>query len=443
MKLLFLHPNQPSQFKLTASEFAKDPANEVVFLSQRNLEIRLPGVRLLGFKETTPELGQTARFAKKFNEGCVRATAVASVCAGLKQSGFVPDVIVAHSGWGDGFYLRSIFPDTPQLNYMEFFFQPEGADLDFFPGVEVGPNVLAARSTDNAIHMLNFFNADWCMSPTYWQRSVHPPEMHEKISVLHEGVDTDVCQPRQWAEYRLPDGRVLNPDTDEIVTHVERHFDRYRGFETFFKSIEIIQQRRPNAHVVIVGKEGAGYSSKHPDPYAEMIRNGSYDRNRTHFVGHLSYPAYLKLLQVSAAHVYLTYPFVLSWSLLEAMAIGCPLACSDSAPVREVADDGKHCLMFDFFDPVALSDCVDRLLDDRARGRGLGAAARQRIVEQYQARDLLPMAMQLIEDVAHGRKPPPAAERIRQWNQRWGREDQAWQDAVPLFRKPSPRLRPS
>lgn len=432
MKVLFIHPNQPSQFKLPALEFAKDPANEVIFLSQKNLEVVLPGVKVIGFKGAVPADERPHKFARRFNEGCHRATDVASICLRLKQQGFVPDVIVAHSGWGDGMYLRTVFPDTPQLNYMEFYFQPQGADLGFIPGTKPGPNVLAARSTDNAIHAVNFFNADWCITPTFWQKSVHPRDMHHKMSVLHEGVDTQLCAPQEWKQCQLPNGRVLNPQTDEIITHVERHFDRYRGFPTFLESIDIIQKRRPNAHIVIVGKEGLGYSPK-PGSFQEMIRQAPFDRNRTHFLGHLNYTDYLKLLQVSAAHVYLTYPFVLSWSLLEAMSIGCPIACSDTPPVKEVAESGKDCLMFDFFDATALADRVDTLLDDRKLARRLGAAAREKIVAQYDVRALLPMAMQLIRDVAAGEKPVPAAQTIQKWNQKWGREDERWQASIPLF----------
>lgn len=433
MKVLFLHPNQPSQFKLPAIEFAKDPANEVVFLSRKNLEVTLPGVRVIGFSENLPPGEHPHQFIRKFSHGCHRARAVATLCLQLKQQGFVPDVIVAHSGWGDGMYLRTIFPDTPQLNYMEFFFQPHGADLGFAPDQKAPPNLLATRSTDNAIHMMNFFNADWCLSPTYWQKSVHPVAMHDKISVLHEGVDTELCAPRQWDEYRLPNGQVLNPRSDEIITHVERHFDLYRGFPTVIKAIGLIQQRRPNAHVVIVGKEGQGYGASKQGTFRELIKQTTFDRNRTHFVGHLNYPDYLKLLQVSSAHIYLTFPFVLSWSFMEAMSVACPIACSNTAPVKEVAVGGKHCLMFDFFDPAALADCVDALLNDREYGRRLGAAARQQICAQYDVRDLLPMAMQLIRDLASSNVPAPAARAIQLWNEKWGREERNWQEMIPLF----------
>jgi glycosyltransferase involved in cell wall biosynthesis len=147
----------------------------------------------------------------------------------------------------------------------------------------------------------------------------------------------------------------------------------------------------------------------------------------------LAYEKYLRLLQVSSVHVYLTVPFVLSWSFLESMSAGCALVCSDSAPVREVAEDGKHCLMFDFFDAKALADRVDTLLDDRALAARLGAAARQRVIEQYDVRELQPRMAQLIREIAANGRPAAGPDSIASWNQRWGRDDPEWQRAVGLF----------
>jgi len=437
MKLLFLHPNQPSQFKWPAIEFAKDPANEVVMLSQKNLEVPVPGVEVIGFGGRVPADARPHPFAHKFNAGCHRARDVAVACLRLKQRGFVPDVIVAHSGWGDGMYLKSVFPDVPQLAYMEFWFQPRGADLGFDPTRTPSAEVIATRATDNAIHAMNFFNADWCITPTFWQKSVHPRDMHGRISVLHEGVDTELVAPMAGQLFELPDGRVLDPAKHEIVTHVERHFDRYRGFPTFLESVALIQRERPNAHVVVVGKEGLGYSGPKKGHFAQMIAEADFDRARTHFVGYLSYEKYVRLLQVSSAHIYLTFPFVLSWSFMEAMAAGCAIAASDTAPVREMARDGEHCLMFDFFDPKALAERVVALLEDRALAARLGAAARQRMVEQYDMRLLQPRMKQLILDVAAQRRPSEGPDSIAEWNRRWGRDDPEWQRQAGLFQPTS------
>lgn len=432
MKILFIHPNQPSQFRRPAIELASDSSNEVVFLSRKNLEIQLPNVKVIGFHEKDTEAVKSDSFSTKVVAGSLRATAVASVCLALKQQGFIPDIIVAHSGWGDGLFLKTVYPSVPQLNYMEFFFQPIGADLDFEPSSSSGPNILAARAMDNTIHMANFFNADWCVSPTYWQRSVHPIEMQSKISVLHEGVNTKLCVPKQWDTYELPNGKVLNPLTDEIVTHIQRQFDKYRGFETVIRAVEEIHRRRPNAHILIVGKEGESYTPSKPGYYKNMINEADCDRSRVHFLGHLSFQDYIKVLQVSSANIYLTYPFVLSWSFMEAMAVGCPMICSNTSPVAEVAEDQKNCLMFDFFDASELADSVDRVLDDRTFGKRLGVAAREKIVQQYDRGQLSTMMIELIKNIATGKGPSEAANKITTWNNRWGREEESWQRNIPL-----------
>ena len=199
---------------------------------------------------------------------------------------------------------------------MEFWFQPTGADLGFDKRRAPPAEVIATRATDNAIHALNYFDSDWCITPTFWQKSVHPRDMHSRLSVLHEGVDTEVVKPNPGQTFTLPDGRVLDPAKHEIITHVERHFDRYRGFPTFLASLDLIQRQRPNAHVVVVGKEGLGYSGPKKGHFAQRIEQTPFDPERVHFVGYLSYEDYVNLLQVSAANIYLTYPFVLSWSFM-------------------------------------------------------------------------------------------------------------------------------
>src|SRR4249919_3952795 len=205
MKLLFLHPNQPSQFRFPAMEFAKEPGNEVVMLSQKNLDVVVPGVEVIGFGGRVPREATPHPFAKRINNACFRARDVVATCHRLRERGFEPDVIVAHSGWGDGMFLRTIYPDVPMLSYMEFWFRPRGADLGFDPAVQPRPQVYSTRVVDNAMLATNFFESDWCITPTFWQKSVHPIEMHARISVLHEGVDTALVAPSPGQTYRLPD----------------------------------------------------------------------------------------------------------------------------------------------------------------------------------------------------------------------------------------------
>lgn len=430
MNVLFIHPNQPAQFEFAATELARSPGNQVIMLSRTNLNVRLPGVRIIGFNDGPQEEKTKIPILEKFNFGAIRAIEVARLCMKLKQEGFQPDVVVAHSGWGDAIYIKTVFPETPLINYMEFYNQPKGGDVDFFSKSQQPPNALAKATTINAVHALNFFNADACITPTYWQRSVHPREMHQKIQVLHEGVDTNRCKPNEKAFVTLPNGLRLDRQNHEIITHVERIFDRYRGFPTFLKAVEIIQSRRPEAHVLIIGKDGDGYSQGN---FKKLISNTNLDPKRTHFLGHLQYGDYLKVLQVSSAHVYLTAPFVLSWSFLEAMAVGCPMVCSSTPPVTEIGTDTENCLMFDFFNSDKLADAVEVLLKDKAYAQKLGNAARKKITEQFERNKLLSMFLKLITDMAEGRGSSSATQVISDWNKQWGREDECWQQSVPLF----------
>jgi glycosyltransferase involved in cell wall biosynthesis len=429
LNILFIHPNQPAQFEFAACELARNEGNRVVMLSRTNLSIRMPKVELRPFGDGPLPGGGKLPVLQKFNQASSRAIAVARQCAKLKQEGFVPDIIVAHPGWGDALLVKTIFETSPLLNYMEFYNQPRGTDLDFFPGAKRTFQTMAGATTVNAMHALNFFNADCCITPTYWQRSVHPPEMHPRINVLHEGVDIDRCRADIEATFELKDGRILDREC-EVVTHVERTFDNYRGFPTFLRAMEIVQQRRPQTHFLIVGVDHEGYS---PGSFREQIRKANLDRNRTHFLGHLTYEGYLKVLQLSSAHIYLTAPFVLSWSFLEAMAVACPLACTNTPPVAEVAKDGRDCLMFDFFKPRELADAVDRLLDDRVLAKALGRAARDKVVAEYDRNRLLPIFLQLISDIASGQGAAEAEEMIRKWNLECGREELEWQRSIPLF----------
>ncbi len=430
MNILFIHPNQPAQFEFAAKELAKSPDNQVIMLSRTNLNVQLPGVRIIGFNDGPQKVKNSIPILEKFNSAAIRAIEVARLCLNLSHEGFKPDLIVAHSGWGDGIYVKTVFPETPLINYMEFYNQPKGADLDFFSKSKQAPNALAKATTINAIHSLNFFNADFCITPTYWQRSVHPREMHQKIEVLHEGVDTNICKPDEHAFVTLSNGTQLDRQNHEIITHVERTFDRYRGFPTFLKAAGIIQNRRPKAHVLIVGKDGEGYS---PGNFKKMINNSNLDPERTHFLGHLQYNKYLKVLQVSSAHVYLSAPFVLSWSFLEAMATGCPMVCSNTPPVAEIGTDKENCLMFNFFNAEELADAVEVLLEDKAYAQNLGHAARNKIVAQYDRSKLLPMFVKLITDMAENRGTNTARQNINDWNCQWGREEELWQKSVPLF----------
>jgi glycosyltransferase involved in cell wall biosynthesis len=295
---------------------------------------------------------------------------------------------------------------------MEFYYRAEGADMGFDPEFPFSLDDRLRIRTWNMTHESSFFSADWGITPTAWQASVFPDEFRQRMSVIAEGIDTDALRPDPTARFVLPDGRGLGHD-DEVVTFVSRGLEPYRGFHTFMRALPDLLARRPAAQVVLVGGDKPSYGRPPTDApswreklLAEL--GPRLDLGRLHFTGKIPYPSLIHLLQISRAHVYLSYPFVLSWSLLEAMAVGAPVAGSATAPLQEVVEHGRNGLLFDFFDREALIDTVCRLLDDAELRRALGQAARQTVIDRYDLRRrCLPAQLRLAQEMLQGRRSRP------------------------------------
>jgi glycosyltransferase involved in cell wall biosynthesis len=297
------------------------------------------------------------------------------------------------------------------LANFEFYYHAHGVDADFDPefvSIFNDPSRLRAR---NGVNLLAFQSADWGHSATQWQRNLHPPEMQTRISVLHEGIDTDLARPKAKASFKLPgSGRILT-HRDEVVTYVARNLEPYRGFHIFMRALPQLLRRRKHAQVVIVGDDGVSYGAPPPpsSTFREMMLQevgAKLDLKRVHFLGLIDYHAYLKLLQVSSVHVYLTYPFVLSWSFIEAMACGCLIVGSATPPVLEVLRDGSNGFTVDFFAHKKLANRIEAALDQRHKLQALRQGARATAVEQFDLkRLLLPRWTGLFEDLVNGRRP--------------------------------------
>ena len=336
---------------------------------------------------------------------------VAEVCRGLGEQDFRPDLIVGHSGWGETLFVKDVFPDVPLLANFEFYYHAHGADVDFDPefvSIFNEPPRLRAR---NAVNLLAFQACDWGHSATHWQRSLYPPEMRPRISVLHEGVDTQLVCPNAKASFMLPrSGQVLTRD-DEVVTYVARNLEPYRGFHIFMRALPQLLRRRKRAQVVIVGGDDVSYGAPAPprSTFRDMMLQelgAKLDLKRVHFVGMLDYHAYLNLLQVSSVHVYLTYPFVLSWSLIEAMACGCLIVGSATPPVLEVLRDGRNGLTVDFFAHKLLASRIEAALAEPLQMQALRKAARATALKRFDLkRLLLPRWNALFDDLVNGRRP--------------------------------------
>lgn len=408
MIYLFIHQNFPAQYRHLARHFADQPGNSVYFITQPNNNA-MQGVTTLVYKPDRPERNACHPFSYEIDAGIRTGLACAEICRSLQQRGIRPDIIIGHNGWGETLFVKDIFPDVPLLAYFEFFYHYKGVDIGFDPEFATIFGHPAHLRTRNAINLMGFDAADWGHTPTHWQRSVYPPEMRRRISVIHEGIDTEKAHPEPAAWLRL-NNQVLTRQ-DEIITYVARNLEPYRGFHIFMRALPEMLRRRPRCQVVIVGGDGVsyGYPTLPGTTYREtMLRelSGKIDLGRIHFLGQIPYDIYLNLLQVSSAHIYLTYPFVLSWSFLEAMASGCLLIGSSTPPVLEVLQDRVNGLAVDFFSPKTIVDRVDEVLDHPTRMQELRDRARETVLQGFDLkRCQLPRWKSLIDDIIAGRRP--------------------------------------
>ena len=393
MRLLFVHQNFPGQYVHLAAHYAARPGNQVVALGQKDNVLRrarIPGVQLWGYGFQDEKTGA---FETPAVRAIHRGQAVARAALQLRRRGFRPDVVLAHIGWGEALFLKDLFPEARLLLYCEFFYRGRGGDLGFDPEFPATADKVLRLRVMNAPLLMALDAADWGVAPTLWQRDRFPAAHRPRVSVIHDGIDTGRVAPGSR--------NASGAGGEELVTYVARNLEPYRGFHVFMRAIPEIQKRRPKARIVIVGGDEVSYSPRLPagQTYrARLLRelDGRLDLSRVHFTGRLAYADYVSLLQRSSVHVYLTYPFVLSWSLLEAMAAGCLVVGSRTAPVEEVITDGKNGLLCDFFSPEGIAARVDEALSrDQIP---LRSAARHTVVERFDLRRVcLPAQLRLVE----------------------------------------------
>jgi glycosyltransferase involved in cell wall biosynthesis len=344
---------------------------------------------LIKYSLPDADVSDTHPFARRFDLECRRAEQVLYGLSSLVASDFKPDVILAHPGWGETLPLRSMFPQARLLVYCEFYYGTAGRDNGFDPEfAATGLDGHVALQLKNATTLLALEDCDHAISPTRWQQSTFPAHYQSKIDIIHEGINCDVARPDAGAVLNLPSGRELSA-SDEVVTFVVRNLEPVRGYHIFMRALPRILAQRPKAEIVIVGGDGTSYGAAPPagstwkSIFLKEVES-QLDLRRVHFLGRVPYHTYIRVLQVSTAHVYLTYPFVLSWSLLEAMSTGCVVIGSDTAPVQEVID-GKNGILVPFFDVGQWSDRVVDVLSHRERFKPMRAAARQFVSENFDA----------------------------------------------------------
>jgi len=407
MKILFVHQNFPGQYRWLAETLARDARWEVAALGDAaTLKQRgavLPGVKTGAYAAPRPASPQTHHYVKPFEGAVRRGQAVVRACLELQKRGFTPDVIYAHPGWGEALFLKDVFPRARLTLYCEFFYHARGYDVGFDPEFPATLDDIYRVRAKNAAISLSLSAADGGISPTRWQREAHPPEYRDRIALVHEGVDTDTVRPDTKAKLALPEHGLELAASDEVITYVARNLEPYRGFHSFMRALPQILRRRPRARVLVIGADGVSYGTPLPkgqtykEKYLKEIGN-ALDLERVHFLGQVSYDTLRQAYQVSSAHVYLTYPFVLSWSLLEAMAAGCCVIGSRTAPVEEVIADGENGLLTDFFDPAAIAARVEEALEQGPKLGRLREQARQTVVERFDLKRVcLPRHLELLD----------------------------------------------
>lgn len=405
MNLLFLHNNFPAQFRHLAAALAGKPGNRVAFLTQHREKGEIPGVFKLSYQPAAMRQDSTAGlhpYLRPFQEAVLTGQGAYRALKALKETGFTPDVVIAHAGWGPALYLREVFPEARWIGYFEWYYRAHGGDSDFLDPTGMNADLALGIETRNAALLFDLAQCDLGLCPTRFQREQFPAVFQSKLTVLHDGIDTGYFHPEPGARFVL-DGLDLS-GADEIVTYATRGMEPYRGFPQFMRAAARLLARRPGLHVVVAGADRVVYGPAPADGvgYKERLLRelSGIDLSRLHFTGLLPYGPYRRLLQASSVHVYLSVPFVLSWSLLEALSCGCLVVASDTAPVREAIRSGENGHLVDFFSDEALAEKIEFALDHKAEQAPLRAAARAGIVEQYDLKKLLARQISLIEGLA-------------------------------------------
>lgn len=388
MNILLIHQNFPGQFRGLIPKLA-EAGHRLAAIHAGRGDVVYPQI----YKSLSdlPKVGNMKgvhRWAEEFESKMIRAEACARACQVLKDDGFEPDVVLAHPGWGEPLLVKAVFPNAKLVCLMEFFYHAQGLDMGFDPefpssGLEGQARLLAK----NANLLLAMEAMDLGVTPTPWQASTLPKWLEPKVRVIHEGVDTAICAPDATAEITLPDRGVTVRPGDEVLTFVARNLEPVRGYHIFMRALPEIMRRRPNVKVFIVGGDGVSYGAAPAEGpyrmrYLQEVAAG-LDSSRVFFMGQVSYEVFRRLMQITRCHAYLTYPFVLSWSMLEAMSAGALVVGSNTGPVRDVIESARNGMLFDFFDVNGLADQVCEVLSEPARFEAMRRAARETIVRRF------------------------------------------------------------
>ena len=406
MRILFVHCNYPAQFRHLSRHFAEQLEHQVVFLSQ-NKEWTAQehgSIQQARYQLGRDPQGQLCHpYLRRFETAVLHGQAALRTALRLKQQGFHPDLIVGHSGFGNTLYLKEVWPDAKFIGYFEWFYRSSGSDVGFGRQQPTTPDTSLRVHTYNAPIVMDLALCDGALCPTRWQASQFPSPLQQQLSVVFDGIDTDLLQPLQNRSEGLHVGDLHIAADIPLVTYITRGFEPYRGWPQVAEGLALLLQRNPRVQVLLVGSDDVAYGSQRGDGKswrAWALEEWPMDPSRVHHLPALQYDDYRRVLQHSWVHVYWTIPFILSWSLMESLATGCAVVASATPPVQEMISSGDQGLLVDFFDPQTLADQVDALLHDPLRRQQLGYQARQRILDGgYDLQTCLQGQLALIEQV--------------------------------------------
>lgn len=409
MKILFIHQNFPGQYKHLAPLLATRGHKCVALTLRVDKPVTWNKVQVLPYKLPDRSGQNVHPWILDLDSKVTRAEACYHAAIKLRDDGFSPDLILAHPGWGEAMFLRDVWPAARMGLYCELYHHADYPHMGFDPEFDKSdPEIEVLRMRmKNLNNHLHFPIAEAGISPTQFQADTFPDAFRDKITVRHDGIDTTNAAPDPRARLVI-DGVCDVSREDEVITFVNRNLEPYRGYHIFMRALPSLLKERPNARVLIVGGDEVSYGAR-PDGdqtwkqiFIDEVRGQISDSDwmRVVFLGRIPYEKFLHLLQVSRVHVYLTYPFVLSWSLLEAMSCEAAIVASDTAPVREVISHDETGHLVDFFDSDSLVKSVCNLLEDDATRQRLGRAARSVARAEYDLHSVcLPRQLEWVADV--------------------------------------------
>ncbi len=401
--ILFVHQNFPGQYKHLAPELAKKYNVHSISMADSGVN----GVKhhkYIPYRNSSKKIHE---LAIEFETKVLRAEACADLAHKLKNDGLIPDLIIGHAGWGELLLLKEVWPNAKMLTYVEFHYNLTNSDIDFDLDNQKGDDELYLRRkliARNAFGFAQYNMSDYLITPTKFQKSTFPVAYQEKIKVIHEGIDTNKFTPSANMKLNI-DGNNISKK-DKIILFVNRNLEPYRGYHIFLRSLPLIQKKHPDALIFIVGGEGTSYGKDPPkgktwkNIFLEEVKS-KLDLSKIFFTGYLKeHKSLTALMQIATVQVYLTYPFVLSWSLLESLSCGCLVIGSNTGPVKEVIKDNKSGLLTDFFDFKEIANKVNKVLDEPNNFTKLTKVARDEIIKKYDLQTIcLPKNVEFVENI--------------------------------------------